>query len=315
MSFILDALRKSEHDRQRGQRPGLAEVAVAPPTTKKNIWATVAVALLIVNLVAIGVLLLRRAGDGDGQAAATTKSAAIPATSTAPSVTAAAPPSTLNSGPAPVTPTYNEAPGMTRVPGTIPPVLQPALPEDGAGGTRNPLAEELSGEGALDGYDPGYDDGYGDYANPNAGMSGPPQRRGSVVYEHLPEADPITSPSNARAAEQRIAEAMQYPQSRSVPPGSVSRTVPGTNAPEPMVSQATSSNLPTAEELGAQAGVPELHLDIHVYSTSPAERFVFVNSRKYKEGDTLQEGPHVDRITPDAVELSYRGNRFALPRK
>jgi hypothetical protein len=62
MSFILDALRKSEHERQRQTGPGLAEVAVAPPRTRTNVWATAAIALLVVNLVAIGVLLLRKAG-------------------------------------------------------------------------------------------------------------------------------------------------------------------------------------------------------------------------------------------------------------
>ena len=34
MSFILDALRKSEHERQRQGGPGLAEVAVAAPKTE-----------------------------------------------------------------------------------------------------------------------------------------------------------------------------------------------------------------------------------------------------------------------------------------
>ena len=63
MSFILDALRKSEHDRQREKGPGLAEVAVSPPKPKKNVWATVAVGLLVINLLAVGVLLLRRAGQ------------------------------------------------------------------------------------------------------------------------------------------------------------------------------------------------------------------------------------------------------------
>jgi len=63
VSFILDALRKSEHDRQREKGPGLAEVAVSPPKPKKNVWATVAVGLLVINLLAVGVLLLRRAGQ------------------------------------------------------------------------------------------------------------------------------------------------------------------------------------------------------------------------------------------------------------
>ena len=37
MSFILDALRKSEHARQRQTGPGLAEVPVAPTRPKTNV--------------------------------------------------------------------------------------------------------------------------------------------------------------------------------------------------------------------------------------------------------------------------------------
>ena len=54
MSFILDALRKSEHERQRQTGPALVEVAVAAPKPKPNRWAGAAIALLVVNLVAIG---------------------------------------------------------------------------------------------------------------------------------------------------------------------------------------------------------------------------------------------------------------------
>ena len=69
MSFILDALRKSEHERQRQTGPGLAEVAVAPAKPRSNVWATAAIALLVVNLVAVGVLLLRKASREPAAAA------------------------------------------------------------------------------------------------------------------------------------------------------------------------------------------------------------------------------------------------------
>ena len=39
---------------------------------------------------------------------------------------------------------------------------------------------------------------------------------------------------------------------------------------------------------------------------------MFVNSRKYREGDALQEGPVVEQITPDGAVLSFRGSRFRL---
>ena len=61
--------------------------------------------------------------------------------------------------------------------------------------------------------------------------------------------------------------------------------------------------------------LPELHLDIHVNSQQPGERFVFVNMRKYLEGEAIKEGPTVERITAEGVILNQRGLRFLLPRQ
>lgn len=75
--------------------------------------------------------------------------------------------------------------------------------------------------------------------------------------------------------------------------------------------------LPTINEIsltGAQA-LPELHLDVHVFATKAADRFVYINMRKYHEGATLQEGPTIERIRRDGVVLSYQGLRFVLPRQ
>jgi general secretion pathway protein B len=61
--------------------------------------------------------------------------------------------------------------------------------------------------------------------------------------------------------------------------------------------------------------VADLHLDIHVYSDDPAERFVFINMTKYREHAKLEEGPVVDEITPDGVILEHQGTTFLLPRE
>ena len=61
--------------------------------------------------------------------------------------------------------------------------------------------------------------------------------------------------------------------------------------------------------------LPDLHLDIHVFSERPENRFVFVNMSKYKEGATLDEGPAVAEITPEGVILQHRGMTFLLPRE
>jgi general secretion pathway protein B len=89
----------------------------------------------------------------------------------------------------------------------------------------------------------------------------------------------------------------------------------GATTPQPRVTM--SEPLSTLNELRANATLqlPELHLDIHVYSEQPADRFVFINSGKYKEGDTLNEGPTVREIRPDGVVLEQGGTRFMMPRQ
>jgi len=59
----------------------------------------------------------------------------------------------------------------------------------------------------------------------------------------------------------------------------------------------------------------DLHLDIHVYSDDPAERFVFINMVKHRERSQLDEGPVVIEITPDGVILEHQGTTFLLPRE
>ncbi|HET7587841.1 MAG TPA: general secretion pathway protein GspB [Gammaproteobacteria bacterium] len=62
-------------------------------------------------------------------------------------------------------------------------------------------------------------------------------------------------------------------------------------------------------------GLPELHMQIHVYADNPADRFVMINMHRYAEGDTLATGPKVIRIRPDGVVLRYRDRSFLLPRR
>jgi general secretion pathway protein B len=85
-----------------------------------------------------------------------------------------------------------------------------------------------------------------------------------------------------------------------------------TNARQP-VSTAT---LPTIYQLQASGELllPELHVDIHVFSEVAKDRFVFINMTKLKEGSQLAEGPLVEEITSDGVVLSHNGTRFLLPR-
>jgi general secretion pathway protein B len=75
--------------------------------------------------------------------------------------------------------------------------------------------------------------------------------------------------------------------------------------------------LPIANQLrlNGTLQMAELHLDIHVYSDAPADRFVFINMAKHRENSRLVEGPLVKEITHEGVILSYQGTDFLLPRE
>src|SRR5215471_12648804 len=68
MSFILDALKKSETDRQRQASPALFEVKVAAPRRRFPLWAVGLALLLGVNLAGLAWVLLRKAETPPAQA-------------------------------------------------------------------------------------------------------------------------------------------------------------------------------------------------------------------------------------------------------
>ncbi len=72
--------------------------------------------------------------------------------------------------------------------------------------------------------------------------------------------------------------------------------------------------LTVTEAMAGGLSLPHLNLDIHVFAPQPAERFVFINARKYREREQLREGPTVIEITSDGVILELQGQRLLLPR-
>ena len=77
MSFILDALKKSEADRQRQAGPALLEMRVMPVQRRLPLWAIVVGVLLLVNVVALGWFALHRT-SADVSSAASPATAAVP---------------------------------------------------------------------------------------------------------------------------------------------------------------------------------------------------------------------------------------------
>lgn len=251
MSFILDALKKSENERQRQVGPSLADVQVGRRRIEKPWWAVAVAALLVVNLGVLLVVLLRNDDARSATSGSTDQRRAVD-----PAAPGPAGEQRGTQAPLPAS--------ASRLPRGNPPAQRP-----------NPAARSLAEE--TNGYEPPADQGID------------PRLAGAAA---VPEGPALVRPVEAPA----VAPAAVFP----------SRTA------EP----ASAEVLPTPSDLAASGTVlPELHLDIHVYSANPAERFVFVNMRKYAEGQALSEGPMLERITPEGVVLNQRGLRFLLPRQ
>jgi general secretion pathway protein B len=123
MSFILDALKKSESDHQRQGGPALFEVKVAPPRGMLPPWAIALAVLLAANLGVVLWLLLRHgapATDAPAMAGATPRIAPGTAT-TAPSAAAPGAAPSAGTTPMPAPPAVAAEPALTASERAAPP--------------------------------------------------------------------------------------------------------------------------------------------------------------------------------------------------
>jgi general secretion pathway protein B len=130
-----------------------------------------------------------------------------------------------------------------------------------------------------------------------------------------PASVPIESaPVDSESFEEKIAAAKQK---QPAPPDEIDTNL---NVAQPTARPAAARNrarVLTIDEVRVNGSLQmtDLHLDIHVYSEVPAERFVFINMTKYREQSRLEEGPRVLEITAEGVILEHEGITFLLPRE
>jgi general secretion pathway protein B len=203
MSFILDALKKSETDRQRQNGPALFEVRVAPTRDKLPLWAVGLGVLLAVNLVIVAWVLLRRPSGG-GEAPTTPPTAATqpaaqasygsPAAGPAPSMSAQQGPAYLPpatnaipvNGASPTAPVGQTA-GMTQPP---PPSLGPGTVQSGVpsvpqGSAATDSGEKLSPDDVAPATDPGPLQPFGNHVSRST-QSGVPLYEDVAATTRLP---------------------------------------------------------------------------------------------------------------------------------
>ncbi len=91
--------------------------------------------------------------------------------------------------------------------------------------------------------------------------------------------------------------------------------------PQPATQTAPAQPAPAAEPglpdyenmlLGGQINLPNLRLDMHVFHNTPERRFVFINFKKFREGDSLDADTVIEQITAGGAVLNHNGRRFVL---
>ncbi len=145
-----------------------------------------------------------------------------------------------------------------------------------------------------------------------------PALRSGAGTSGLPAAEIDSPPS----FEERIATAQRNPPHQQAEEAVAAPEEAAPATVRPVLISQNPSAIPAADiypsihEVRASglSNLPELHLDIHVYSPEPEDRFVFINMAKLREGSQLAEGPRVTEITPDGVVLGHQGQLFLLPR-
>lgn len=130
------------------------------------------------------------------------------------------------------------------------------------------------------------------------------------------QSPPTDTPDASASFEDQVADAIEQLPAKIPVEQSTKAQQTNTVAP-PLRTASAPGHVPTIDQLRLDGSVTldELHVDIHVYSNDPAERFVFINMKKHRENSRIDEGPVVKEITPDGVILEYQGKAFLLPRE
>ncbi|MDB5986279.1 MAG: hypothetical protein JWR16_1332 [Nevskia sp.] len=272
MSYILEALKRAERERRAGTSALLDEVSSPSTTTAAPAWQRWIVPAVISALVA-ALLTYLLVGRGTHPVAAPTPSAAA----TTPQTTtpqATAPP------PAPSVPSSAASAEST----------PPTIEDDGRISSLNDLDDK-----------PAPADTAAAVASTDADTdSAAPTRPGNARANRRP-----TLALSANAADDGAASTAATADDSDADAGAAE---PAAAQPAQAAAPATAQNLREMPD-AFRASFPAITVDVHAYSDDPAKRFVLIDGKRYRENDTLAQGPHIVGIVPAGIVFDWQGQR------
>jgi general secretion pathway protein B len=299
MSLILEALRKSEAERRRGQTPQLFDPpATAVPAASKRhahaLWWAMPVVLSAVLLVlwryaatpqpAGDAAAFQRSGT-NGNGASTAQVAQRPP----------AAPGSAGAGAEPAAPVSPAAPATIAAPRSAP--VARANPESTR--VERPSANRMPVE-------------------PTGADRTPPATAAATRPEPAAAAPPTavpTTPSPAARAPRpaAIASARSLPEPATPDPAERPVTTPAAKA-EPRMTAAPDAEPLRLADLAPvdRRALPPLKMSMHMWSADAAQRFMILDGARVGEGDRVGEAV-VDEITRDGAILVWSGRRVKVP--
>lgn len=148
-------------------------------------------------------------------------------------------------------------------------------------------------------------------APPRAGFTPPEQKPPPPAPAKPPVAEvPPPKPPVAEAAPPPKPPVAEAATAKAPPPPAPPPAAPAAPAP------AALEQLPAYWQLpyNVRKELPELKMSMHVYSATPAQRFVVLNGNRQVEGDELGGDVRIAEIRTDGVVLTFHGQRFLVPR-
>lgn len=329
MSYILDALKKSDKQRKKDKIPDLQtiqEIDSPARAPKRPVWPYLLVAVLLANTVVF--MLWWRPWQSEKINVAQ-NTAPAPATVAAPAASPATAPQTksLQPPPATIVPSGSKGgnpPTIRPTPQTTPATLEtlakfrpdkpkrtpPGVRPDGAPSfmPKRVIPSPSSQDEAVESLPPD------DQPEMNEEETAPSDEISDQneisPQEHIAPRSNFTAPAaTAEDSEQQEAmpstefgqsdETVGLPSSARLQP----TTTPDGNT-KPQVIDIMQLPYTIRKDL------PEIHIAAHVYAKLPASRLVSINGHVLREGYSLQPGLKLEEITADGVIFSYEGYHF-----
>jgi len=288
MSYILDALRKADAQRERDPARGIhaqsARAAAAQgalQTGRYRSWFWAASAIGLAGVAGAGGFLYRDATPATpARPEVAVVQPALPQVSAPPPATPAVPPPVVAAAPAVLPPPVVVAPPL----GTAPAGAGAPFRVERSTGSTAPLRHAAAGA--------------------QGGLAAPSQ---AIVPAQAAAAAPQSpTPGMAAVPTPAPAPAPAPAQASTAPPGMAPAPAPYV-VPAPL--PVAPPSLPVA---GLPADAPKLVINGGVYSANKAQRMLIVNGQVVGEGADLGLGVTLEEIKPKSAVLRFRGGRYTV---